>query len=214
MLDLPLETVPMHPPSPPRVSQEPTGPQEGPKNPPWTAMLGRFYQKHGSALPRMTCLDPRQVPAPYRRLLAHHNDMTPTLERFYGEPLALQVCSHEHDGHSYLREVVLALGDSGTPVEYGAICVHLQHFAEPVQKRILANEHPFGRILQAEGIPHLSWPQAFFCIDADVRLRRLLDFDQARSLYGRRNVLLDGGRRLLAEVIEILAPLEVGPHAA
>ena len=104
--------------------------------------------------------------------------------------------------------MVLTLAQSGLPVEYGAICIHLQHFAEPARKLIFAEEHPFGRILQSEGIAHLGWPQAFFSIEADGHIRRLLEVEQARPLYGRRNVLLDGRRRLLAEVIEILAPVD------
>ncbi len=197
-----------------REGRAPARPREGSKPPPWAALLARFYHRHGLALPRMICLDPQQMPAPSRRLLAHNHDMTPTLERFYGERLALQVCGLAREGPTYLREVILALGDSGTPVAYGAICIQLKRFSEPVQKRIVANEHPFGRILESEQIAHMGWPQAFFVIDADARLRRLLDFEQAQPLYGRRNVLLDGQRRLLAEVIEILAPLEAEPGAA
>jgi hypothetical protein len=35
----------------------------------------------------------------------------------------------------------------------------------------------------------------------------VLHLPQQNDLYGRRNVLLDGHRRLLAEVIEVLAPV-------
>ena len=181
------------------------------KAPPWADLLARFYQQAGLSLPRIVCLDSGQLPVPSRRLLAHNNDMTPTLERYYGERVALQVCHHERAGDLYLREVVLALAESGSPVEYGAIRIHLKQFSGPVQDRILSNEFPFGRILQEEGIAHLGWPQAFFSIAADARMRRLLDVDRAQPLYGRRNVLLDGRRRLLAEVIEILAPVEIEP---
>jgi hypothetical protein len=211
MLEPPLQTIRRREASPGRVLTCPIDPMPEQNSPPWADLLARFYQKAGLSLPRIACLDPEQLPVPSRQLLAHNNDMTPTLERFYGEPVALQVCHHERKGDLYLREVVLALAETGTPVEYGAIRIHLKQFSGPVQDRILSNEFPFGRILQEEGIAHLGWPQAFFSIAADAHMRRLLDVDQPRPLYGRRNVLLDGRRRLLAEVIEILAPVEIEP---
>jgi chorismate-pyruvate lyase len=208
MPEVALASAPSRPVVPRRVRQQPAIPWPGEEPPPWAAMLGRFYEKLGLSVPRIVRLDPRQLPLPSRRLLAHNRDMTRTLERFYGETVALQVCGREREGDLYLREVVLALTDSGTPVEYGVICVHLRHFFPSVRERILSEEHPFGRILQEEGIAHLGWPQAFFSIEPDAHIRSLLGFDQAPLLHGRRNVLLDGRRRLLAEVIEILAPLE------
>jgi hypothetical protein len=36
----------------------------------------------------------------------------------------------------------------------------------------------------------------------------VLGLSEPSDLYGRRNVLLEGSRRLLAEVIEILAPVD------
>jgi chorismate-pyruvate lyase len=183
---------------------------EGAKPPPWAALLGHFYKRLGLSLPSIVRLEAPQLPPPYRQLLAHNDDMTPTLEGFYHESLSLQVCSRECWMDAYLREVVLALVHRGTPVEYGAIHIHLNHFPERVREQFLAEKHPFGRILQTEAIAHLGWPQAFFCIASDGRMGRLLDFDKPQLLYGRRNVLLDGQRRLLAEVIEILAPLPAG----
>jgi chorismate-pyruvate lyase len=214
MLDLPLETAPVPSAllSRARLSREEPAPGETP--PPWAAVLARFYARHGLPLPRMVRLKPRELPAACRRLLAHNNDMTPTLERYHEERVSLRVCSRERQGDAYLREVVLALAGRGLPVEYGAICIHLQHFSEPVQRLILAAEHPFGRILHAQGIAHLGWPQAFFSIEADLHIRRLLGLSAPHSLFGRRNVLLDGRRRLLAEVIEILPPLPMEPRTS
>jgi hypothetical protein len=73
--------------------------------------------------------------------------------------------------------------------------------------RVLEEQRPLGNILQTEAIAHLSWPQAFFKIQSDPHLSHVLHCSQPGELYGRRNVLLDGSRRLLAEVIEILAPV-------
>lgn len=183
------------------------GPRHGAHRPPWAAVLGRFYERSGLSGPWLKKLEARDVPESYRQLLVHSNDMTPTLEHFYRAPLHLHVLSSERVSNTYAREVVLEIEHTRRPVEYGAICVHLEHFPEPVQAMILAGQQPFGRILQSETIAHLSWPQAFFSGKADGHMRRLMRLADESMLYGRRNVLVDGRRRLLAEVIEILAPV-------
>jgi chorismate-pyruvate lyase len=209
MPEIDLETSPAPFPRLARRTVEPDGLTDGAaKPPPWAALLGHFYARANLSLPRIVRLEARQLPPLCRRLLAHNNDMTPTLEQFHGEALALQVCSRECTPDAYLREVVLTLAGSGRPVEYGAIRIHLARFAERVRRLIVEEHHPFGRILEMEAIPHLGWPQAYFRVDPDGHMKHLLKFQGAHPFYGRRNVLLDGQRRLLAEVIEILAPAQ------
>jgi chorismate-pyruvate lyase len=134
--------------------------------------------------------------------------MTPTLEGFYGLPLGLTVLSRDGDGHAYLREVVLTLAAERCPIEYGAICIYLDRLPPAARQRVLEERRPLGKILETEAIPHLSWPQAFFRIESDARTSAALRLERPGGLYGRRNVLLDGSRHLLAEVIEVLAPVE------
>jgi hypothetical protein len=175
--------------------------------PPWLALLERFYQRASLPPPSVRELRGREVPQPYRSLLVHSTDMTPTLERFCRQRMGLTVLSRELQESAYLREVVLKRANDDSPVEYGVIRICLDHLPPPAARRVLEEQAPFGNILQTEGLPHMSWPQAFFCVDSDAHMRTVLRLEQAEVLYGRRNVLLDGSRRLLAEVIEILAPV-------
>jgi chorismate-pyruvate lyase len=159
-------------------------------------------------LPQIEQLNGDALPEPYRNLLVHSADMTPTLEDFYQRRLALTVLSREVMSEEYLREVVLKLADDGQAVEYGVIRICLGHLPGPARQRVLQEQRPMGNILQSEGIPHISWPQAFFRVLSDSHTSAVLRLPEPCELYGRRNVLLDGSRRLLAEVIEILAPVE------
>jgi len=182
--------------------------------PPWAALLDRFYRRLGLALPAMVRLDAKEIRQPYRRLLVHSDDMTPTLEKFHGGRLHLRVLSREWSFETYQREVILELEDSHRPVEYGAIGIHLQHLPEEARRIVLEERHPFGRILRTESIAHLSWPQAFFSVRSDAHMSRLLGSQDPAVLYGRRSVLVDGHRRLLADVVEIVAPVpEPRSHA-
>jgi chorismate-pyruvate lyase len=174
----------------------------------WAALLEWVYLRAGLEMPRLRQLKPEQVLNPYRKLLVHSADMTPTLEGFFREPLGLTVLSRDVQEDSYRREVVLTLGQQRRPVLYGAIRILLPHLPPKVREGVLAEAFPLGHILQAESVPHLSWPQAFFQAEPDSHMVAMLRLRGREPLYGRRNVLVDGSRRLLAEVIEVLGPVD------
>jgi chorismate-pyruvate lyase len=186
------------------------GPPED-ESQPWSALLELFYSRAGLPPPRLERLGVDKMPQPYRKLLVHSMDLTPTLEAFYRRTLALTVLSRRREGASYMREVVLRLAGSGKRVGYGVIRIALEHLPPKSAMRVLENQVPFGSILQRDAIPHLSWPQAFFSVEADPHLKRVLGLPESCRLYGRRNVLLNGSRRLLAEVIEVLASVSSDP---
>ena len=173
---------------------------------PWARLLGDFYERLGLDLPLLERLKGEELPHPDRELLVHSRDMTPTLEAFYHQPIGLRVLSRHRERDVYFREVVLDAG--GRAVEYGVIRILLEHFPLAVQEKILSEQTPLGAILLQEGVAHFGWPQAFFVVTADTRMQGALMLAESRTLYGRRNVLLDEKRRLLAEVIEILAPAD------
>jgi chorismate-pyruvate lyase len=180
---------------------------KGRHTPSWAVLLQRFYSRMALPLPAIEPLSGEDVPEPYRKLLVHSSDMTPTLEAFYQRLLGLTVLSREIQGEEYLREVVLRLADDGQPVEYGVIRICLGHLPSSARERVLQEQRPMGNILRGEGVPHISWPQVFFRTESDSHTSAVLRVPERCALYGRRNVLLDGNRRLLAEVIEILAPV-------
>ncbi len=170
------------------------------------ALLERFYKRNGLALPRITTLRSADMPKPYKRLLVHYHDMTSTLESFYGHSLRITVLSRELEEGGYLREVVLEPTGEAPPVEYGVIRISLNQLPASARRAVLDEERPLGNILHTEGVPYLSWPQSFFSVASDAHMERVLGLQQPGDLYGRRNLLLDGSRHLLAEVIEVLAP--------
>jgi len=174
--------------------------------PSWALLLQRFYARMARPLPPIEQLKPEQMPEPYRRLLVHSSDMTPTLETFYRARLGITLLTRELEGDEYMREVTLRPVDGGQPVEYGVIRICLDHLPASVREPVLQEQRPLGDVLRREHIPHISWPQAFFRMESDSHTQQVLRLPPSCDLYGRRNVLLDASRRLLAEVIEILAP--------
>jgi hypothetical protein len=169
--------------------------------------LDDFYAQARRALPEIVAVNGADVPEPYRTLLVHDSDMTPTLEQFHGKRIHLRVIhSQERDG-AYYREVALLLDGSNAAVEFGAIKINLNLFPANAQRAILNEEMPLGRVLAEFRIKHTSKPKAFLKIKADDFICQALRVEKPQTLYGRRNTLFDPQHRALAEIVEILPKL-------
>jgi chorismate-pyruvate lyase len=166
--------------------------------------LDEFYKLTGQSLPPLVAVDGEAVPEPYKRLLVHQNDMTPTLENFYQGRLHLQVLGRRRKEDSYFREVILLLDGTNQPVEFGAIKINLALFPPAAREQILKEELPLGHILQECKILHTSRPRAFLRLASDRLISEVLKLSGAQMLYGRRNTLFDPQGCPLAEIVEIL----------
>jgi chorismate-pyruvate lyase len=168
--------------------------------------LDEFYSQAGSSLPPIAEVRAGSVPQPYRQLLVHQNDMTPTLEQFHGQKLHLRVLGKRRKGNQYFREVVLLLDGTNQPVEFGAIKINLNLFSTEAQRHILEEQRPLGHIMRECAVQHSSQPKAFLRIATDQVINEALGLKGAHVLFGRRNTLLDPENRPLAEIVEILPP--------
>jgi chorismate-pyruvate lyase len=169
--------------------------------------LNEFYARAGLSLPGAVKIGGEEVPEPYRSLLVHARDMTPTLEGFYRQAIHVRILNRHLSESLYARQVVLALDGDERPVEFGAIQIYLEHFPSKARELILRGKRPLGAILHNQGIGHVSCPKAFFRINSDAVIDSALHLTGLNLLYGRRNVLLNSSERTLAEIVEILPPL-------
>lgn len=168
--------------------------------------LSLFYLNENKPLPEVEPRSGQALPEPYRQLLDHANDMTPTLEAFHGQSMTLRVLHSHRRQLEFLRRVVLLGEDDGKPAEYGAIAINLRAFPEPAQRLILECRVPLGTIMSLCDVTHGCEPQSFFAIECDDEIRRGLRLRQRKTLYGRRNILRSESGDRLAEVVEVLAP--------
>jgi len=162
----------------------------------------------GLALPPLQQVDGEAVPQPYKQLLVHQNDMTPTLEKFHGRDIHLRLLGRRRKGDRYFREVVLLLDGTDHPVEFGAIKIYLDRFGPEPQRQILEERRPLGHVMEACGVQHRSRPKAFLRLASDRFINEALRLTGANVLYGRRNTLFDRQERPLAEIVEILPPVK------
>lgn len=147
---------------------------------------------------------PDEMPEPYRSLLVHEVDMTSTLERHHGEPMALEVLvSGEANGH-YHREVILRGARSGIPVEFGLIEIEVAQFPEPLKDKILSGLQPLGGILNQSGMRYVSRPLGYFSVARRHLPHKLSALGERDPFFGRYNQLLTESGICLARIIEIL----------
>lgn len=168
------------------------------------APLADFCAADGRALPLLEECAGEDVPEPYRGLLVHNGDMTPTLERFHGDTLHLRILGKRMQSDRLARQVLLLTDASERPVEYGAIEIRLDRFEAAAREEIEACRKPLGAILRDRNIPHSSRPTAYFRVAGDRFVCEALGVAGTPKLYGRRNTLRDEQGRTLAEIVEIL----------
>lgn len=173
---------------------------------PETYPLDAFYAQRGDQLPVIGRVEPSEIPEPFRSLLVHENDMTPTLRDFYKETIHIRVLARQVVENEYFREVVLLLNGTEKAIEYGAIKIVLDLFPDAARAEILEESRPLGHILHEHKIPHFSRPHSFLAVASDHFINSALKLSGAHSLYGRRNTLVDPWDRPLAEIVEILPP--------
>jgi len=176
---------------------------------PWAYPLDEFYAQAGLPLPPIEQVRGEAVPEPYRSLLVHQKDMTPTLEQFHGGSIHVHVLRRDQRNGFYFREVVLEKDADDTPVEFGAIKINLNLFEPKARQLILAEREPLGHILASCGVVHSSRPKAYLRIEADDLMGHALRVERRAVLYGRRNTLFDPQNQSLAEIVEILPPAPV-----
>jgi chorismate-pyruvate lyase len=168
--------------------------------------LNEFYEQSGLSLPSVVRVEGGDVPEPYRSLLVHDRDMTPTLENACGRSVELRVLQYSLSDGVFSRQIVLVPEGGAKAVVFGAIKIYLQYFPPEAKRLVVERRHPLGTILRTQGISHTSRPDAFFQVEADAAINGALGLAGEHVLYGRRNVLLDSSQNTLARVLEILPP--------
>jgi hypothetical protein len=164
----------------------------------------RFFYGLASNDLHVTFVEPEEMPETDRWLLVHESDMTPRLAEHHGCEITLDVHGKSRIGNYLVRASVLRKATDSSPVEFGAIGIHLNGFDDEARQLILEGHVPLGGLLRRRAIPHTSHPRGFFRIVIDHRLANLLGGWEGQTLYGRCNELRHADGSALAEVVEVL----------
>jgi chorismate-pyruvate lyase len=168
--------------------------------------LSEHYQRLRLPVPELEPVEPSEIPEPYRSLLVHDRDLTPTLEAAYGGPVHIRVLTYVVVDNVVSRLVVLVPDGSDAPASMGAIHIHLDRLPPRARRLVAKRRDAFGTILRKTRVPHYSHPLVYFEVMPDSMIADALRIGTNRVLYGRRNTIWDGAGEPLAEVVEILPP--------
>jgi hypothetical protein len=169
--------------------------------------LNVFYAQYGREMPQITPVFPRQMPEPYRGLLAHHRNMTPTLEAYHRSPLFVERLHVLPGDAETTREIILRTETDEKVVEYGASRIFFPGLTSKAIGLVEDGRLPLGTVLLSCDCRHTVEPSGFFKIKPTPFFVDLLGASPSVSLYGRRNQLVALDGTLLAEVCEVLPPL-------
>ncbi len=178
----------------------------------WLAPLLYFGGDAGSGISGLHFVEAEDLPEPARSLLAHEQDMTPTLRDYHREALVLEVLALERAESALLRKVLLRGRESGQVVEFGAIRIDLSLLGGRVRERVEAGLDPLGGILEEEGLRHRSEPRGFFSALIAPKLGKVMGAAPETRLYGRCNQLTLEDGAVFAEIVELLPPPRSAGH--
>ena len=165
--------------------------------------LDFVYARSGVEVPQVTAIAPADIPAPYRSLLVHRSDMTRTLERHFGGRIALRPLATFGHGSWYFRRVLLVQQQTGRPVEMGAIRIRIPAFPARIQKQILRNDVPLGRLLRDGGVDYESRPTVFLSVTPNPEMMGVFWMRRPKTLYGRRTEMIHRGAKI-GDIVEVL----------
>ena len=162
--------------------------------------LNLFYIYYSREMPEITPLFDYQMPEPYRQLLVHVNNMTPTLEDFHSGTLYVERLNVVPDAEETSREVILRRDTDKKPVEYGASRVFLQTLPPKAVNLITEGRVPLGTVLSQCGCKHTVDPSGFFKIQPTSFFANIFPGLNGSPLYGRRNTLVAPDGKPIAEM--------------
>ena len=168
------------------------------------APLIRFYEQEQLPPLEFNEAEGDDLPQPQRHLLVHSRDMTTRLERYHRTSITLKTLYIAQEPHSYFREVLLIDDNTGKPVEYGAIEIHLEVFPEELRQQILEGHKPLGGILVDNDFPFISETQSYFSVQSDKHIQKQLELSGKVTLHGRANLLCTADGETIANIVEIL----------
>jgi chorismate-pyruvate lyase len=183
--------------------------------------LLRFYERNHTSAPEIVFISgDTDLPHPFRTLLNHQRNMTPTLEQFFNCKLSLCVLDKVEDRSSdedVLRRWIRLEDSDHTPFEFGSINIMIHNMPAELHEAIREGVRPLATLLLEAKIEQRHSPRAFFTFLADDLLRKTLGLTctaEPVRLYGRCNCITRPDGAKLAEVVEVMPPFQSSDAAA
>jgi chorismate-pyruvate lyase len=142
---------------------------------------------------------------PYRRLLAHHDHMTVSVEQHHGCPVSVEVLAAKRSGDYYSRKIILHRQSDQRVVLFGIPRLNLRLVDDDVRREILSESKPLGRVLIEHNVLREVQLASLYRITPGGDLCKLLGLNQPLPTYGRTAFIYCDGYPAV-ELLEIVSP--------
>jgi chorismate-pyruvate lyase len=167
-------------------------------------LTGLFYGSR-DALGQFSEVSVEAMPQPYRRLLAHNDHMTVTVEDYHGSPVDVRVLQRHATQSHYAREILLARQTDAAVVQYGIMRVNLAYLPAEVQDRIRGEQTPLGRILIEHDVLRRVQLFSLRRVELGPGLGGHFQCSPGTTTYGRTALIECNGVPAI-ELLEIVSP--------
>lgn len=149
-----------------------------------------------------------EMPADYRKLLAHQKHMTVTVEDYHGTHVDVQVLKSAQAGVHYWRKILLSRQTDGVVVQFGIMRVNFSNLSDPVREEVESRRRPLGRILIEHNVLREVELSKLWRVTPGEDLQKLFSLSEPTITYGRTAFIYCNGEPAV-ELLEIVTPVAV-----
>ena len=143
---------------------------------------------------------------PYRRLLAHDEHMTVTVEAFHNSPVDVQVLATRLAPPHYARQILLSRQTDGVVVQYGIVRLNFEYLEPDVQREIEQQGKPLGRILIEHDVLRQVQLVDLWSLTPGAGLCQLFRLPVPQPCFGRTALIYCNGEPAV-ELLEVVTPV-------
>jgi len=171
------------------------------------ARLASLFYDNLAELGEFAPVSADDLPEAFRRLLAHNEHMTVTLESAYDSLVDVAVLAEWRDEASYARNSLLARMTDGAILQFGIMRIWLADLPVNASEEITDKKLPLGRVLIQHNVLREVELIMLWRIRPGPALRRHLNVSKEQLIFGRSaQILVDD--RPTVQILEIVAPMK------
>lgn len=146
-----------------------------------------------------------QLPQPFRKLLAHNEHMTVTVESHHNCPVDVEVLQTHVTPSHYARKILLRRQSDRQTVQYGIVRLSFDYLSQEVRTAIESQSAPLGRILIEHDVLREVQLTSLWRIQAGDELCELLQLPIGSTTFGRTALIFCNSKPAV-ELLEIVTP--------
>jgi chorismate-pyruvate lyase len=168
------------------------------------ALLALFYSE-SETLAGFDEVTESELPEYAKKLLAHDQHMTVTVEDFHGCSVSVEVIQTHITPTHYSRKIVLRRQTDRAVVLFGLVRLSLAVLDPEVRAEIESQQTPLGHILIKHNVLRTVRLLSLWKVTPAAELNDFFGFDSTRICYGRTALIYCDGVPAV-ELLEIVAP--------